>query len=163
MFAWGSCIAAPANGHAEQAEKRPLTASCIYNASKSYGIHQDILYAILMVEGGTVGQDSKKNKNGSYDIGPFQLNSIHRSTFEAMGVSEDELRDDGCTNALAAAWQLKRVLTPDVLAGIKTQDDYLSALARYHSVTPEYNQIYAGRLKKAFERIYASDSNEPRR
>lgn len=110
-----------------------------------------------MVEGGTVGQDSKANKNGTYDIGLFQLNSIHRATFASMGISEEELRDNGCTNALAAAWHLNRVLTPEVLAGIKTQDDYLSAIARYHSATPEFNRIYAGKLRQAFYRIYASD------
>ncbi len=137
---------------------RPLTADCIGTASKSFGIHQDILYAILMVEGGSVGEDSKSNKNGTYDIGLFQLNSIHRGTFESMGISEDQLRNDGCTNAMAAAWQLKRVLTPDILSGIKTQDDYLRAIARYHSVTPEFNIIYAGKLRKAFDRIYASDN-----
>jgi hypothetical protein len=137
---------------------RPLTADCIDAASQSFGIHQDILYAILMVEGGSVGEDSRSNKNGTYDIGLFQLNSIHRQTFESMGISEDQLRDDGCTNALAAAWHLKRVLTPEVLSGIKTQDDYLSAIARYHSATPEFNKIYAGKLRKAFDRIYASDT-----
>lgn len=161
LCGWGSCFAAPAsNGAApvQQGVKRPLTAECMKVASQSYGIHQDILYAILLVEGGSVGRDSKANKNGTYDIGLFQINSMHRKTFESQGISEEELRDDGCTNAIAAAWHLKRVLTPDVISEIKTQDDYLRAIALYHSATPEFNKIYAAKLRKAFERMYASDA-----
>ncbi|NWD57113.1 lytic transglycosylase domain-containing protein [Pseudomonas veronii] len=161
LGAWGSCFAAPASNaaaHRQQAVKRPLTAECMRFASQSYGIHQDILYAILLVEGGTVGRDSGANKNGTYDIGLFQINSMHRKTFESLGISEEELRDDGCTNTIAAAWHLKRVLTPEVLKDIRTQDDYLRAIALYHSATPEFNKIYAAKLRKAFERIYASDA-----
>jgi hypothetical protein len=125
--------------------------------AKLYGIHVDVLYAILMVEGGTVGRDNKGNSNGTYDIGPFQINSMHRSAIAALGISEERLRNDGCVNAQVAAWHLKRTLTPEVLAGIHSKDDYLRAIALYHSATPKYNEIYAGKLLKAFDRIYASD------
>lgn len=161
LCGWGSCFAAPTNqtpADHRQTVKRPLTAECINVASKRYGIHQDILYAILLVEGGSVGSNSKANTNGTYDIGLFQINSMHRKRFQALGISEEELRNDGCTNAIAAAWHLHGVLTLDVVKGIKTQDDYLRAIALYHSATPEFNRIYAAKLKKAFERLYASEA-----
>lgn len=135
---------------------RALTSQCITQAAQRFQLHPDILYAILMVEGGTVGKDSKANKNGSYDIGLFQLNSIHRDTFKALGVSEELLRNDGCVNATAAAWHLHRTLTPEVVSKIQTEDDYLRAIALYHSATPQYNIIYAEKLRKAFSKLYAS-------
>lgn len=135
-----------------------LSSSCIRAASQGYEVHPDILYAILLVEGGTVGANSKPNENGSYDIGPFQINSMHRSKLISMGISEEELRDNGCLNAAVAAWHLHSVLTPDVLGSVKDEDSYLSAIARYHSATPKYNLIYAKKLKAAFAYLYSQDT-----
>lgn len=115
------------------------------------------LLAILMVEGGTVGKNSRANSNGSYDIGPFQINSMHRKELRSIGVDEDTLRNNGCVNAMVAARHLMRTVTPQMLAGIRTQEDYLRVIANYHSATPKYNQIYADKLLKAFNKLYASD------
>lgn len=136
---------------------RPLTTQCIVRASAQYGIHTDVLFAILLVEGGTVGKDSKANNNGTYDIGPFQINSMHRKELASIGVDEERLRNDGCVNAMVAARHLKRTITPEMLEGVRTQEDYLSVLANYHSATPKYNKIYADKLLKAFSRLYSSD------
>lgn len=136
---------------------RPLTTQCIERASAQFGIHTDVLFAILLVEGGTVGKDSKANNNGTYDIGPFQINSMHRKELASIGVDEQRLRNDGCVNAMVAARHLKRTITPEMLEGVRTQEDYLSVLANYHSATPKYNKIYADKLLKAFSRLYSSD------
>jgi hypothetical protein len=136
---------------------RPLTTTCIERAAERYGVHIDVLLAILMVEGGTVGQNSRANSNGSYDIGPFQINSMHRKELQNIGVDEDTLRNNGCVNAMVAARHLMRTVTPQMLAGIRTQEDYLRVIANYHSATPKYNQIYADKLLKAFNKLYASD------
>lgn len=136
---------------------RPLTTKCIERASARYGVHVDILLAILMVEGGTVGKNSRPNSNGSYDIGPFQINSMHRRELLSVGVDEDTLRNDGCVNAMVAARHLVRTVTPEMLAGVRTQEDYLRVIANYHSATPKYNQIYAEKLLRAFNKLYASE------
>lgn len=136
---------------------RPLTTQCIERASAQYGIHTDVLFAILLVEGGTVGKDSKANDNGTYDIGPFQINSMHRKELASIGVDEQRLRNDGCVNAMVAARHLKRTITPEMLKSVRTQEDYLSVLANYHSATPKHNKIYADKLLKAFSRLYSSD------
>lgn len=136
---------------------RPLTTHCIERASAQYGIHTDVLLAILLVEGGTVGKNSKANDNGTYDIGPFQINSMHRKELASVGVDEQRLRNDGCVNAMVAARHLKRTITPEMLKSVRTQEDYLSVLANYHSATPKYNKIYADKLLKAFSRLYSSD------
>lgn len=138
----------------------PLTAECLTYVAQAYDVHPDVLLAILMVEGGTVGQNSRKNKNGTYDIGLFQINSMHRETLYQMGISEDELRNDGCLNAAVAAWHLRRTLTDEVLAGVTDSESYLQAIARYHSATPKYNEIYADRLRSAFGRLYSQGETQ---
>lgn len=135
----------------------PLTTSCLSAVSQQYGVHTDVLLALLIVEGGTVGKNSRANDNGSYDIGPFQINSIHLPTLAKMGITETQLRNNGCVNATVAAWHLRRVvMQPSVLRSINDTDTYLRAIARYHSATPQHNERYANLLRRAFQRLYAS-------
>jgi len=135
----------------------PLTAHCVEAVSAAYEIHPDVLYALALVEQGTVGQDNKGNSNGTYDIGPFQINSIHRKELMEYGVSENELRNNGCTNAEAAAWHLRNVVSVDDEAKVSDRQSYLRLIARYHSITPKYNEIYANKLGKAFDLMYKDD------
>lgn len=134
----------------------PVTAQCLVDVSNQSGIHTDVLLAILMVEGGTVGKDNNGNTNGTYDIGPFQINSMHLPRLKHMGISETKLRNNGCVNATVAAVILRESIPDNVMASIKTPEDYLRAIARYHSKTPKYNERYAKLLHTAFERLYAS-------
>ncbi|CAM5353604.1 hypothetical protein SSTU70S_05484 [Stutzerimonas stutzeri] len=137
--------------------KTPLTGECLKQVADTYSVHYDVLLAILLVEGGTVGQNSRANQNGTYDIGPFQINSMHRETLAQMGISEQALRNNGCVNAAVAAWHLRRTLTDKVMQGVVDEDSYLRAIARYHSATPEYNERYAGKLRAAFSYIYSQE------
>lgn len=156
MVAGVLSTANPATAAEDAGQITPLTPRCIQAAASKFRIHPDVLLAILMVEGGTVGKNSRKNENGSYDIGPYQINSIHRAMLEQHGVSESLLRNNGCVNVTVAAWHLKRTLTPEVLSRVHDEDSYLKALALYHSATPKFNAIYAERLRAAFARLYAS-------
>lgn len=134
----------------------PLTGDCLVEVATENNIHVDVLLGILMVEGGTVGKNNQGNTNGTYDIGPFQINSIHLPRLKQMGITEAQLRNNGCVNAAVAAWLLRESIPDNVMASISTPDDYLRAIARYHSKTPQYNERYAKLLQKAFQRLYAS-------
>lgn len=138
---------------------QPLTKECLVQIATEYDVHPDIMLAIMFVEGGTVGENSRANDNGSYDIGLFQINSMHLNKLKGYGISEAELRNDGCVNARVAAWHLASVVSSGSLASLDDEDAYLSALARYHSFTPKFNAIYAARLKKAFTYLYAAEGN----
>lgn len=138
--------------------KTPLTAQCLAEIQKEYSVHPDIMLAIAYVEGGTVGQNSRVNDNGSYDIGLFQINSMHLRKLKGYGISEEQLRNDGCLNARVAAWHLSTVVPAGSLNSMDNEDAYLSALARYHSFTPKFNGIYAKRLKNAFSQLYAVEN-----
>lgn len=142
----GSAMASTLAAH----RSNPLTLDCLRQVSAQYAIHPAILLAILMVEGGTVGRSSNPNRNGTYDIGPFQINSIHLPELARLGVSEAGLRNDGCLNAAVAARHLRRVLTPNVLDQIQDEESYMRALALYHSASPDKNAAYAAKLRAAF-------------
>lgn len=149
-----AALAMQAHANQQPENFRPLTSECIATVAERYEIHVDVLLALLIVEGGTVGKNSRANGNGSYDIGPFQLNTIHLPVLAELGVTEDDLRNDGCLNAAVAGWHLRRVMTPQVMARVTDEQSYLQAIALYHSATPQYNEIYANKLRGAFAYLY---------
>lgn len=107
-------------------------------AANTYSIPPQVLVGILHVEGGRIGQQVV-NKNGSYDLGPMQINTIWIPQLaKHWGVNEATakkwVRDDGCTNVNVAAW---------ILRGHLDETRSLSkAVAHYHSRTPSIGQRY---------------------
>lgn len=101
-------------------------------ASQSYELPQPYLYAILKTEAGHVGQ-AVHNKNGTDDLGPFQVNSawgpeIAKYWHIPVKQALDRVRDNGCANAIIATAILKKAL-------IETKGDYPKAIGFYHSHT----------------------------
>lgn len=104
-------------------------------AASAYKIDYNLLKAISIVEsGGGTRSALRRNRNGTYDAGPFQINSIHWSTTcKAYNVS----RDYG--GAMCAA---------KLLAGHKKHshtDPQWYGL--YHSKTPSLKTLYANKIR----------------
>ena len=117
----------------------PLTAACLAAAAHSYQLPPVYLSAILKQEGGRVGQ-AVLNTNGTYDLGPFQINSSwgpaigqywHVSALRGLLF----VRDNGCANATIAAAILKYYLR-------ETKGDYPKAIGFYHSHTEALAAVY---------------------
>ena len=128
----------------------PVTALCVQAHAKTYALHHDLLWAILIVEGGTVGEKTE-NSNGTFDSGPAQINSIHLDELKALGITEESLQNDGCENVRAQAHILKSKIANTT---IQTEEDYLLAIAGFHSKTPKHAKRYVTKLKEAFTLLY---------
>lgn len=133
----------------------PVTAECVYQASQAYNVHPDILFAILMVEQGSVGEHST-NRDGSHDIGPAQINSVHLPELEAMGVTRAELQGDGCLNIFVQS-RYVQIAASSWGNKVRSIDDYLYAISRYHHKDPNVASAYMVKLKAAFDLMYADD------
>ena len=88
-----------------------VLAACLMLASQTYSVPPAVLVGIYKAEGGQVGQEVR-NTNGSYDLGPMQINTIWMPDLaKRWGVSEETartwVRDDACTNVGVAAWIFK--------------------------------------------------------
>jgi hypothetical protein len=57
-----------------------------------------------------------------------------------MGITPEAILRDGCVNARAAAWLLRREY--------ERTGDIWAAVGAYHSRTPERRDAYIGRVKK---------------
>lgn len=137
----------------------PVTAHCVQHSADFYQVHPDILYAILIVERGEVGKATKNvNSDGTRDIGPAQVNSIHLPELRELGISEDELERNGCLNIYVQARYLSIVLSQ--VDSIQSEDDYLFAIARYHNKDRKIAAPYVLKLRDAFNTLYRVRSGE---
>lgn len=132
----------PLPGDPHLYEERPASISCVIDAAKKYGVPANVLLALSSVESGKNGQ-IVRNKDGSLDIGHFQINTSHWSGNGFDGIAGINLRDvalRGCYNAELAAWLLKKRLTENPGA------DYWVKVANYHSKTKKFNDIYKAKV-----------------
>lgn len=129
-------------------------AVCLYVAAQFYQVPPGVLLAILHVEGGAVGQEVGPNSNGSYDLGPMQINTLWLPELaEAWNTdvrtARKMVRDDGCTNIAAGAWILKQK--------ISTTGSLWGGIAGYHSLTPRYGNTYASKVASVMRRHGLTD------
>ena len=123
---------------------RHLTLDCVAVAALAHDVPLAALMGILAVEGGKVGE-AVCNANGSWDLGPFQVNTCNLNELAVLGLSPEAILRDGCANARAAAWILSREYAR---AG-----NLWTAIGAYHSRTPQYRDAYAARVKTHLERM----------
>lgn len=141
-------------------------ATCLMIAASSYQVPPAVLFGIHEVEGGKVGQAVGPNKNGTYDLGPMQINTLWVPVLaKHWKVSERRalhlLKNDACTNANVAAWILKN--------NLEETKSLSKAIAYYHSRTPHIGYKYKRKVVEAMRRnglikpkkIPASAENTP--
>lgn len=126
-----------------------VLAACLMLAAQTYSVPPAVLVGIQQVEGGKVGQAVGPNSNGTYDLGPMQINTLWVPEMaKKWGVSNNTalrwIKDDPCTNMGVAAW---------ILRGHMDETGSLSrAIAHYHSRTPKFGGPYKGRVVAAMRR-----------
>lgn len=118
------------------------TLECIAHVSRQQSIPVDLMLGVNSVERGNTGQ-LVKNTNATYDIGAFQINTIHlpmvRSQF---GGTQDDLANRGCFNAFVATHLMRQALYHPK----KQHLDFYTRASGYHSWTPKHNQVYRQKL-----------------
>lgn len=120
-----------------------VLAACIFLAAQTYSVPPAVLLGIYQVEGGKVGQAVGPNDNGSYDLGPMQINTVWLPQLaDEWGVNQSTayrwIKDDPCTNVGVAAWILK--------GHLDETNNLSQAIAHYHSRTPSYGTRYRGKV-----------------
>ena len=126
-----------------------ILAGCILIASQTYSIPPAVMLGIYQVEGGRVGQEVGPNNNGTYDLGPMQINTLWLDELSGLwGVNEATarkwVRDDPCTNVGVSAWILRRHLNDT--------GDLSKAIAHYHSRTPGIGSKYKKKVVSSMQR-----------
>lgn len=124
-------------------------AACLLLAAQTYEVPPAVMIGIMHVEGGRVGQQVGPNTNGSYDLGPMQVNTrwipeLAKSWRVDRATAYRFVRDDGCVNVRVAAWILGKK--------IKEAGSLYRGIAYYHSASPGIGTRYAARVIQLMER-----------
>ena len=122
---------------------KTILAACILLAAQTYSVPPAVLMGIYQVEQGKVGQEVGPNGNGSYDLGPMQINTIWLPELAGKwGVTEKTarrwVRDDACTNVGVSAWIFSQ--------HFEETQNIKQAIAHYHSRTPKFGNRYKGKV-----------------
>ncbi|MEI8055094.1 MAG: lytic transglycosylase domain-containing protein [bacterium] len=111
---------------------------CINQAAVTYGVPATMIISVLKTEGGKKGEASL-NKNGTYDYGPMQINSVHLEKLAKYGITKTDLQYDPCINVAAGTWLLA--------LSIADGKDIWRGTGDYHSHTEKHNQRYRQKVK----------------
>lgn len=141
---------------AQEPKKYPLKWRDIKMICEKVNVPYGAMILLLHHENGYVGL-ARKNTNGSYDYGPFQVNSVHLNApiFQQAGITAEALRYNGKINALAAAYLFKKALQKAKTdMGRTSWADHkllFAAIGNYHSRTPhvraKYQRDFTKRMK----------------
>lgn len=135
-----------------------VLAACLIVAAQTYEVPVNVLIGILKVEGGKVGQQVGPNRNGTYDLGPMQINTVWVPELAqrwqvAHGTAHRWLRDDVCVNVNVGAWILRQQ--------VNRAGNLRDGIARYHSATPGIGDRYASRVVNTMRRYRLLDPPRP--
>ena len=118
----------------------PATVECVIQAAGRRKVPANVLLGIASIEGGKNGQ-MVRNKNGSFDVAHFQINtSTYRIELAPHGVKLRDLQWKGCYNAEMAAFLLSKRLNE------ANRQDFWTKAANYHNRKPEFNSVYRKKL-----------------
>lgn len=123
---------------------QPVTTQCIVQTAQRFDLPESVLRAILKVEGGKAGE-LRFNTNGTYDIGPMQVNSIWLPKFSKY-VSAEQIFYDGCANLQVGAWILRYNIN-------RAKGDVWQGIGSYHSSTPIHQDKYKTKIYTALQNI----------
>lgn len=127
-----------------------VLATCLLMAAQTYNVPPAVMLGIMHVEGGRVGQAVGPNSNGTYDLGPMQINSMWMPQLARhWNVSKQTalhmVKDDACVNVNVAAWILRQRLNES--------GNLTLAIAHYHSKTPRFGYLYARKVIGAMRKM----------
>lgn len=121
--------------------KTRARAQCSIAAAVEYQVPANIMLAVADMEGGRAGQ-WVRNDNGTFDVGPMQLNTRYLAHLEERyGITPAQASAPGCGPFRLAAWRLRRHLSRD-------KGDIWTRAANYHSTTPRHNHKYQRKLRR---------------
>ncbi len=124
-------------------------AACIVLAANTYNVPPAVMIGIMHVEGGRVGQEVGPNRNGTYDLGPMQVNTrwlpmLQKAWNVNSSTARAWVRDNGCVNVHVAAWILRQKM--------EDAGSLWGGIAAYHSSTPRYGIPYANKVVAVMDR-----------
>lgn len=117
---------------------------CINHAAIAYHVPATLITSILLTEGGKVGS-ATPNKNGSYDYGPMQINTIWLNKLHEFGITQDDIQYNPCINVWVGTWILSQRIAD------ATNLSY--GVGSYNSYSPPQNYRYRTKVSGVYNNL----------
>ena len=113
-------------------------------AGKTYNVPPLLLKKIATIESGLNPKALGKNKNGTFDYGLMQINTIHLKKYKHQyGMTEEQMMNPEINIHIGAK----------LISGIIAKHGFnFEAIGRYHSNTPEHKQKWSKKLIKELKK-----------
>ena len=149
---------APASVTSTPKWSRPVTRECLDVEAKRQSLEPWRIAAVMKTENGRVGTFSL-NTDGSYDMGPMQINTIHLEELSRMyrlptSTLAQLIAYDGCFNIAVGAYMLRQRTN-------EVGGDFWYGIGRYHSKTPDKSAKYILRVHERMQSIVTSRDVAP--
>ena len=123
---------------------------CINQAAVAYHVPATLILSVLATEGGHVGLASA-NKNGTFDYGPMQINSVWVPKIQAYGYTKQQLQYDPCVNVTVGTWILSQ--------NIANSSTAWRGIGGYHSHIATLNYHYQTKVSEVYQLLSRYLSN----
>ncbi len=117
---------------------------CINQAAVEYRVPAKLIISVLTTEGGHIGTASR-NKNGTVDLGPMEINSSWLPTLLHYGFTKEEVQYSPCENVEIGAWILSQ--------SIANETTVKRGIGDYNSHNNYYNLTYSIKVLKKLNHI----------
>jgi len=118
--------------------------NCINQAAIQYHVPATMIVSVLRTENGRLGQ-ANHNKDGSYDLGPMQINSHWLQRLSRYGYTQQDLQYNPCINVTIGTW----ILASEIANG----QSLWNGVGDYHSHTTYHNFQYQYQVKTAYSKL----------
>ena len=114
---------------------------CINQAAITYHVSATLILSVLAIENGRKGSASP-NRNGTFDYGPMQINSVWLSKIRQYGYTQYQLQYDPCINVKVGTWILSQHIANDTSPW--------RGVGSYHSHTARLNHNYQIKVSEVY-------------
>ncbi|MFZ0219073.1 MAG: lytic transglycosylase domain-containing protein [Candidatus Aquirickettsiella sp.] len=125
---------------------------CINQAAIAYHIPATLILSVLAIENSKNGK-ALANRNGTFDYGPMQINSIWLSKIRLYGYTQHQLQYDPCVNVNVGTWILSQHISNDVSSPWR-------GVGSYHSHSARLNHTYQIKVSEVY-RLLATYLSHP--
>lgn len=129
--------------------------NCIAWTAYQFELPEELLYSILYVERGPVNGKCGRNRNGTQDCGPAQINDVRLSELKQFGLNKSDIRQKPCHNIWAMGYLVRREIE-------KADGNIWMGVGNYHyhySVNQKVHATYINRIRNAWQNLVTSTYN----
>lgn len=125
---------------------------CLAWTAYQFNLPEELLYSILYVERGSINGKCERNRNGTQDCGPAQINDVRISELRQFKLSKNDIKSKPCHNIWAMGYLVRREIE-------KAGGNIWTGVGNYHfhySVNQKVHDRYINRIRNAWQTLVNS-------